>query len=122
MLGQTEYRKPLIESEGGNRAIVSIADTWFKRFRGFKSKAAARSVDGVLIHLCSSIHTIGMRFDIDVYFLDSEYRVICSYPSVRPCRCRFGSGATCVLELRSGKVAFPFARVGEKLSVTGDKC
>lgn len=122
MLGIIAYRKSMVQSEDGRCAVVSIADTWLKRFRGFKSKSAAREVDGVLIHPCSSIHTIGMRFDIDVYFLDKELRVVGSYPAVGPRRCRFAPCAAYALELKSGEAVFPFANIGEQLSVTDDRC
>ena len=122
MLGKVSYRKSIVESESGGRVRVSMADTWLKRFRGFKSKNAAKAVDGVLIHPCSSIHTIGMRFDIDVYFLDKELRVVRSYRSVGARRGRFAPGATYALELRSAEAVFPFANIGEQLRVTNDRC
>ncbi|WP_139229930.1 DUF192 domain-containing protein [Marinobacter daqiaonensis] len=112
----------MVESEGGRRAIVSIADTWLKRYRGFKSKHAASAVDGILIYPCSSIHTIGMDFDIDVYFLDKDFRVVRRCPSVGPRQCRFIFGARYALELKSGQAAFPFASIGEKLSVRDERC
>jgi uncharacterized membrane protein (UPF0127 family) len=53
---------------------------------------------GLLIPRCASIHTFGMRFALDVVFLDAEGRAIrsvCTVPPGRVIRCR---GADAVLE------------------------
>lgn len=117
VLYNAKYTQSVIASDHGNQAVVSIADTWLKRLLGFKSKVASGGVDGVLIHPCSSIHTFGMQFDIDVYFLSEELRVIRSYPLLRSGRCRFVRGAKYVLELKSGKMPFPFASAGDYLTL-----
>jgi len=118
LLFETKYRKSTVESENGCRATVGIADTWIKRLHGFKKKGLSRSVEGVVIHPCSSIHTIGMKFDIDVYFLDQKLRVLRVYPSVGPYRCKSVPGARYVLEFKSGEVVFPFANIGENVRFT----
>jgi uncharacterized protein len=51
---------------------------------------------------CSSVHTFGMRFPLDIVFLDAEgspIRVAREVPPRRALRCR---GARCVIETRAG--------------------
>ena len=61
--------------------------------------------EGLLIAPCSSIHTIGMRYSIDVVFLDRDARILKICPAVRAGRMRFALGARAALELRSGVAA-----------------
>jgi hypothetical protein len=58
-----------------------------------------RAGSGLLIPRCRSAHTFGMRFPIDMLFLDDEGRVIELRRAVPPCRVRYCPGATAVLEL-----------------------
>ncbi len=122
MLGSKKYQKLVVESQSGHRITVSMADTWLKRLRGYKSKLASTGVHGVLIYPCSAIHTFGMKFDIDVYFLDENMKVVHNYPAVRSRRCKCVPRAKYVLELKSGVTNYPFADIGEQLGLTGYRC
>ena len=54
---------------------IIYADTFFKRFKGLIGK---KDFDHVLVFsnlTDSSIHTMLMRFEIDVYFIDENRRV-----------------------------------------------
>lgn len=54
---------------------IIYADTFFKRFKGLMGK---RDFNNVLVFANltdSSIHTMFMRFEIDVYFIDENMRV-----------------------------------------------
>lgn len=55
---------------------ITDADTFFKRFKGLMGK---KDIDFAMLFTNmknSSIHTHFMRFDIDVYFLDENKKVI----------------------------------------------
>lgn len=54
---------------------------------------------GLLIPRCSSIHTFGMRFALDVAFLDRDGRVLRRVEAVPPRRVLWCRGAAAVLEL-----------------------
>jgi hypothetical protein len=84
---------------------VRVADRFLTRALGLLVGAPLDPVEGLLIAPCSSIHTIGMRYAIDVVFLDREARVLRVCDEVRPGRMRFARGARGVLELRSGSAA-----------------
>ena len=80
---------------------VPVATTHRSRLIGLALLARRRAGPGLLIPRCSSVHTFGMRFPIDVLFLDDERRVIELRRSVPPCRIMRCSNAIAVLELPS---------------------
>jgi uncharacterized membrane protein (UPF0127 family) len=78
---------------------VPVAVTRRSRLLGLALLAPERAGAGLLIPRCRSIHTFGMRFELDVLFLDASGRVLRLCPEVprrRVVRCR---GASAVLEL-----------------------
>jgi hypothetical protein len=58
---------------------------------------------GLLIPRCSSVHTFGMRFDLDLYFLDELGAVVEFRPAVSPRRVAFCGRASAVLEISVGE-------------------
>jgi uncharacterized membrane protein (UPF0127 family) len=80
---------------------VPVADTFLSRLFGLALLPRERSGPGLLIPRCRSVHTFGMRFALDLLFLDADQRVIQlrrAVPSGRLIRCR---AASSVLELPS---------------------
>jgi uncharacterized protein len=57
---------------------------------------------GLLLRRCRSVHTFGMRFALDLVWLDAGGAVVRVDRAVRPLRVRSCRGARSVLELRSG--------------------
>jgi len=72
--------------------------------------------EGLLIEPCSSIHTMFMRFTIDVVFLDKERRVV-KVATVPPFRAALGGGGHAVLELPAGTAERNGVEVGDALSL-----
>lgn len=58
---------------------------------------------GLLIPRCSSVHTFGMRFDLDLYWLDRAGRLVEVHRSVPPRRLANCRGAAAVLEIPAGE-------------------
>jgi len=56
---------------------------------------------GLLIPRCAAVHTFGMRFELDVVFLDDRLRPLASRRSLPPRRLAAHRGARAVLELPS---------------------
>jgi uncharacterized protein len=54
---------------------------------------------GLLIPRCSSVHTFGMRFDLDLFFLDERGDLLAVRRGVPPRRLAFVRGAHAVLEV-----------------------
>jgi len=65
---------------------------------------------GLLIPRCASVHTFGMRFELDLYFLGPGEEVLEIRRRVPPRRVAWRHGAKAVLELPSpsgGEIAAP---------------
>ena len=63
---------------------------------------------GLLIPRCASVHTFGMRFSLDLYFLDEGGEVAADHRGVPARRLAFCGGARAVLELparQGGEIA-----------------
>ena len=84
---------------------VSVADSWWSRFRGLVARPPLRNGEGLLLLQCGSVHTMGMAYPIDVAFLDSEGRVVRSLARLGPWRVGLGGQrAVHALELPPGRL------------------
>jgi uncharacterized protein len=54
---------------------------------------------GLLIPRCTSVHTFGMRFALDVYFLDGEGAIVSVRRGICPRRVAFCRASAAVLEI-----------------------
>ena len=72
------------------------------RLLGLSLLPRERAGAGLLIDRCSSVHSFGMRFALDLVFLGDGGAVLRIERAVRPCRVRSCAGARAVLELPSG--------------------
>jgi uncharacterized membrane protein (UPF0127 family) len=82
-------------------STVPVASSLRSRLLGLALLRRDRVGAGLLFPRCRSIHTFGMRFPIDVFFLDAEGRVIELRRSVPPRRVIRSPGAIAVLEVPS---------------------
>jgi uncharacterized membrane protein (UPF0127 family) len=82
-------------------ARVVLATTRPSRLLGLALLRRRRAGPGLLIPGCRSVHTLGMRFRLDLLFLDAEGRVIELRRAVPPGRFVRCPGAAAVLELPS---------------------
>lgn len=87
------------------------------RFRGLMGKKALATGEGLLLRPCSSVHTMFMRFAIDVVFCDAELRVLAVAPEVPKWRVRGRRGAKVALELAAGEAARRSVAVGTQLQI-----
>ena len=51
---------------------------------------------------CRAVHTLGLRTDLDVLFLDAQSRIVHLVPRLKPNRCAWYWGAYSVVELPGG--------------------
>jgi uncharacterized membrane protein (UPF0127 family) len=80
---------------------VPVAGSVRSRLLGLALLSRRRAGPGLLIPRCRSVHTFGMRFPLDVLFLDGGNRVIELRRAVPPCRVIRCPGAMAALELPS---------------------
>jgi uncharacterized membrane protein (UPF0127 family) len=97
---------------------VIIADGWWSRTVGLLGRSALPEGEGILLSPCGSIHTVGLRFPIDVAFLDALGRIVASRHAVAPGRLAFGGeSAEATLELPAGTLAATDTHDGDVLIV-----
>ena len=86
---------------------VEVARGWWGRARGLLGRRELPAGYGLLLQPCSAIHTLGMRFALDVVFLDGQGRVVRQFHRVPPHRLliRGGPGAVAALELPAGTLS-----------------
>ena len=63
-----------------------IADTFFSRLIGLLNRRSLEKGEALILKPSCSIHTLFMRFTIDVLFLDRQGKVIAVFPSFKPFR------------------------------------
>jgi uncharacterized membrane protein (UPF0127 family) len=83
---------------------VPVATGFRSRLLGLALLSRERAGPGLLIPDCSSVHTFGMRFELDVLFLDDGGRVISLRRSLPPARVARCATASAVLELPAPSV------------------
>jgi len=80
---------------------VPVATTVISRLLGLALLSRERAAAGLLIPRCRSVHTFGMRFRLDLLFLDERRRVVEIRRHVPRARIIRSTGASAVLELPS---------------------
>lgn len=102
-----------------NRSLgerVRLADRWWSRLRGLLGSAPLETGEGLLLVPCQSVHMFGMRFPLDVAFLDRQQCVVALYPDLAPGgRTRWHREARSALELPAGTLEATATRVGDVL-------
>jgi len=100
---------------------LAVADTHWTRLRGLLGLTADdfRNGSGLWIVPCHGVHTLGMKFPIDVIYLDGSMTVIDVQPEVRPWRFTpIRRQAASVLELPCHKTAETKTAIGDRIEVT----
>jgi uncharacterized membrane protein (UPF0127 family) len=108
---------PWLVRDGEVLASLEVAESCGSRLRGLLGR---EGVDGaLLIKPARSVHTIGMRFPIDVAFCDGELKVLATTTMARH---RLGAPrlrARCVVEAEAGAFARWQLRPGDHLEIKG---
>ena len=72
----------------------------------------------VVLEPCSAVHTLGMRYPIDILFLDGDGKVMASHFSVMPGRMRLGCrGARAAIERVTGGEGERWPSVGDRAPI-----
>ena len=81
---------------------VQIAGNGRDRRKGLLGRECLGDGEGLWIVPCEAVHTFGMRFAIDLVYLDRKHRVIKTRSQVRPWRVSTCLTAHSVIELAPG--------------------
>ncbi len=99
------------------RACRVAANPW-TRLVGLLGRRSLEPGEGLLLVGEQAIHTIGMRFSIDVIYLDRSARVLRALPVLPPQRLGpFLRESHNVLELPAGTLAATDTREGDELVI-----
>ncbi|QQD73163.1 DUF192 domain-containing protein [Acidithiobacillus ferrivorans] len=94
---------------------VQMAASFLDRLQGLLGKAELSNQQGLLLTACGSVHTVGMRFPIDVIFLDADLRVLACHSGVSAWRMKSCRGARTTLEVAVAGVARHGVVPGQRL-------
>ena len=95
---------------------VRTAGTFLSRLAGLLGTAAIAEGEGLWIVPCRSVHTLGMRYPIDVAFLDARGVVVGILEGFPPNRVgRVHRDARGALELRAGTLAATGTAPGDRV-------
>ena len=99
-------------------ARAGVADGFWRRFRGLLGTSRIEPREGLLLTPCRAVHTWGMRYPIDVLFLDAEPRVLALFPSLDPGRrTPLYRDACQVLEIPAGTIATTGTSIGDRIEI-----
>ena len=107
----------LVQRSGGEALCERclVADGPLTRMRGLLGRSSLPSGEGILLRPAASMHTMFMRFPIDVVFVDEDLRVLRIVPALPPWRFAARRGARAVLELAAGECERRGLEEGERL-------
>ena len=96
---------------------VEMADTSAKRRTGLLKHTSLEPGDGLWIAPCEAVHSFGMKFAIDVLYLDRKHKIKKVRPDMVPRRISGCLTARSVLELPAGTIARTGTQAGDQLEI-----
>lgn len=95
---------------------VTLADSFWSRFKGLLGRKQLAPDEGLLLKPCSSVHTLGMQFAIGVVYLNRSNEILHIQPHMPPGRLGpLIKGACQVLEVNPDWLAASPLKVGSQL-------
>jgi uncharacterized protein len=97
---------------------ASVADNFWRRLRGLLGRDGLEAGEGLVIVPCNSVHMLGMRFPLDVLYLDRAGTVLRALPELRPGQ--FGPvvwSAHTAVELPAGTIAATGTVPGDQVTL-----
>ncbi len=97
---------------------VKVANNIWARGWGLLGRKELKKDEGLWIRPCGSIHTLLMRFPVDLIYLDSENQVVKTHPRLKPFKFSAGNQQThSVLELPEGFLVRSHLAIGDRLVI-----
>ncbi len=108
---------PWLLREGEVLATLEVAASFPERARGLLGRDGIEGA--LLLHPAHSVHTIGMRFPVDVAFCDADLVVITTVCLQRHRVCLPRVRARSVVEAEAGAFERWHLRPGDRLEIKG---
>jgi uncharacterized membrane protein (UPF0127 family) len=99
---------------------VEVAVTRRARRKGLLGRTEFAGSSALVLAPCLAIHTMFMRFPIDLVFVDGDGRALRTVPNLGPWRMAVEPFAHAVIELPAGSLAERPVRVGDRLYLLKD--
>ena len=96
---------------------VRLADTFWQRLKGLLGTKLLPLGHGLIIKPCSSVHTFGMGYPIDVLFVDDNDCIVKIVDNMLPSKMSMSSGSKYVVELPAGTAHRTASCVGDILEL-----
>lgn len=121
-LGHRPRRVPVTITNTSKGTVLATAERWARsapeRMRGLLDEDHLDPGGALIIDPCNSVHMFGMRFAIDVIFVDKDDRVVRVIPKLQPWRfTRIHLRARRCIELPVGVIAASRTEVGDVLGM-----
>ena len=98
---------------------VTVADNLFTRMKGLLGKKEMMQDEALWIKPCTSVHTFGMKFPIDVIFLNRKNVATALVRNMQRNRLtRLYLSAVSTLELPAGTIEKTETRVGDEIVIS----
>lgn len=94
---------------------LDVASGFWSRLKGLLGRSDLAEDRGILIYPCNRVHTIGMKFSIDVIFLSKTGEILKIVSDLQPCKQAGSKGGYFVIELASGVAEQRNLKKGETL-------
>lgn len=96
---------------------ISIASSYWQRLAGLLGKSELLTGQGLLLVPCNSVHTMFMRYPIDVLFLSRDFVVLKAVKQLKPWRLALLKESHQVVELKAGTITRSGVSVGDVLDL-----
>lgn len=99
---------------------VQVASSFFKRLKGLMGTKELNDNQGLVIRPCNSVHTFGMKINIDIAFVDKNNKVIRIIEDMRRKKVSpIVKGSKYVIEAKAGKFKNSLAP-GDEIKIIGN--
>ena len=94
-----------------------FASTPLSRMKGLLGRGSMRPHEAMILQPASSIHTVFMRFSLDVAYLDRENRIVKVVRDLVPFRFSFARRSRTVIEMAGGTFSDLELEPGDELVI-----
>jgi len=112
--GLHHYDRQVLARNGVPLLYAHEARSFWQRFRGVKAFPKLGPTDALIIKPCSSIHTIGLTYSLDVLFVGVRGEIL-KAQTVKPYQFRVCLDAALVIEMCAGTIDRLAFRPGQRI-------
>jgi uncharacterized protein len=116
--GQMQYRITNARTGEVVAEHADLAQSPLKRMKGLLGKKGLALDEAIILRPASSIHTVFMRFAIDVIYVDRDNKVVKVVRDLVPYRFSAAKGAKTVIEMMTGATNATDLQPGDQLVMT----